>query len=127
MSAHPKDQLPAVMRVIRADPPGGPDALRIDHRPLPTPGAGEVLIKVSAAGVNGADLREREGKYPVPAGAPDPMGLEVSGTIVGLGDGCVRFAPGDAVCALLIGGGYAEYAVVPEVQCMPIPNRVSPI
>ena len=62
MSADPTDQPPAMMRVIRADPPGGPDALRIDHRPLPTPGAGEVLIKVSAAGVNGADLREREGK-----------------------------------------------------------------
>ena len=124
MSAHPKDQLPAVMRVIRADPPGGPDAFRIDHRPLPTPGAGEVLIKVSAAGVNGADLREREGKYPVPAGAPDLMGLEVSGTIAALGEGCARFAPGDAVCALLIGGGYAEYAVAPEGQVMPVPPQV---
>ena len=124
MSAHPKDQLPAMMRVIRADPPGGPDAFRIDHRPLPTPGAGEVLIKVSAAGVNGADLREREGKYPVPAGAPDLMGLEVSGTIAALGEGCARFAPGDAVCALLIGGGYAEYAVAPEGQVMPVPPRV---
>ena len=124
MSADPTDQLPAMMRVIRADPPGGPDALRIDHRPLPTPGAGEVLIKVSAAGVNGADLREREGKYPVPAGAPDLMGLEVSGTIAALGEGCARFAPGDAVCALLIGGGYAEYAVAPEGQVMPVPPRV---
>lgn len=113
------------MKVIVADPPGGPQALRLDTRAVPEPGAGEVLIKVHAAGVNGADLREREGKYPVPEGAPDIMGLEVSGEIVGLGDGCQRFRVGDRVCALLIGGGYAEYALAPEGQCMMIPDGVS--
>lgn len=119
------DSLPETMRVIRADPPGGPEALRIETRPLPVPGPGELLIKVSAAGVNGADLREREGKYPVPPGAPDLMGLEVSGTVVATGDGCTRFVSGDAVCALLIGGGYAEYAIAPEGQCMAVPSQVS--
>jgi NADPH2:quinone reductase len=117
--------LPKTMTVIVADPPGGPDVMRLSVRPVPTPGPNEVLIKVSAAGVNGADLREREGKYPVPAGAPDIMGLEVSGEVVGLGSGCKRFAKGDAVCALLIGGGYAEYAVAPEGQCMVVPHNVS--
>ena len=92
------------MKVIVADPPGGPQALRLDTRAVPEPGAGKVLIKVYAAGVNGADLREREGKYPVPEGAPDIMGLEVSGEIVALGDGCQRYRVGDRVCALLIGG-----------------------
>ncbi len=113
------------MNVITARPSGGPDVLRIARRPVPSPGAGEVLIKVHAAGVNGADLREREGKYPVPPGAPDIMGLEVSGEVVSTGSGCTRFAAGDRVCALLIGGGYAEYALAPEGQCMPVPDGVS--
>ena len=113
------------MSVITAQPPGGPDVLRIVRRPVPSPGPGEVLIKVHAAGVNGADLREREGKYPVPPGAPDIMGLEVSGEVVSTGSGCTRFAAGDRVCSLLIGGGYAEYALAPEGQCMPVPDRAS--
>ena len=92
---------------------------------MPQPAAGEVLIRVHAAGVNGADLREREGKYPVPPGAPDIMGLEVSGEIVAVGEGCSRFQSGDQVCALLIGGGYAEYALAPEGQCMMVPQTVS--
>ena len=119
------DTLPATMTAIIADPPGGPEALRLAPRDVPCPGAGEVLIKVHAAGVNGADLREREGKYPVPPGAPDIMGLEASGTIVATGGGCSRFKIGDRVCALLIGGGYAEYALAPEGQCMAIPDGVS--
>ena len=113
------------MNVIVADPPGGPEALRIESRDIPTPSAGEVLIRVHGAGVNGADLREREGKYPVPEGAPDIMGLEVSGEIAAAGDGCDRFRVGDRVCALLIGGGYAEYALAPEGQCMAVPDGVS--
>ena len=117
--------LPATMTAIIADPPGGPEALRLAAREVPVPASGEVLIKVHAAGVNGADLREREGKYPVPPGAPDIMGLEASGTIVAIGDGCSRFQIGDRVCALLIGGGYAEYALAPEGQCMAIPDSVS--
>ena len=117
--------LPNDMTVILADPPGGPDVMRLASRPVPKPAAGEVLIRVHAAGVNGADLREREGKYPVPPGAPDIMGLEVSGEIVAVGEGCSRFQSGDQVCALLIGGGYAEYALAPEGQCMMVPQTVS--
>ena len=117
--------LPSQMSFIQADPPGGPEALRLAIRDVPTPGSGEVLIKVHAAGVNGADLREREGKYPVPAGAPDIMGLEVSGEIAAVGRDCGRFQVGDQVCALLIGGGYAEYALAPEGQCMTVPQGVS--
>lgn len=117
--------LPDDMTVILADPPGGPDALRLGRWPLPQVKPSEVLIKVHAAGVNGADLREREGKYAVPPGAPGIMGLEVSGTVVALGDGAERFQIGDDVCALIIGGGYAEYAVAPEGQCMPVPQGVS--
>ncbi len=113
------------MSFIQADPPGGPEAMRLAIRDVPSPAAGEVLIKVHAAGVNGADLREREGKYPVPAGAPDIMGLEVSGEIAAVGRDCSRFQIGDEVCALLIGGGYAEYALAPEGQCMAIPQGLS--
>ena len=116
---------PAEMNIISAQPHGGPDVLRLARRAVPSPGPGEVLIRVHAAGVNGADLREREGKYPVPPGAPDIMGLEVSGEIVSTGPDCERFAAGDKVCALLIGGGYAEYALAPEGQCMPVPDGVS--
>lgn len=119
------EHLPDQMTVIVADPVGGPDVMRLAHRAVPIPGPGEVLIKTHGAGVNGADLREREGKYPVPPGAPDIMGLEVSGTIAATGQGCDRFKPGEPVCALLIGGGYAEYALAPEGQCMPVPSGVS--
>ncbi len=119
--------LPEQMRFIGVTAPGGPESLTILHAPVPRPGPAEVLIKTHATGVNGADLRERQGKYPVPPGAPDIMGLEVAGEIVALGKGCTRFKTGDAVCALLIGGGYAEYAVAPEGQCMPIPDGVSVI
>ena len=115
------------MRVIQAIPFGPPENLCLSKRSVPEPKAYEVLIKVIASGVNGADLRQREGRYPVPYGAPDIMGLEISGTIVKLGSDCSRFKTGEKVCSLLNGGGYAEYAVVPEGQCMPIPDRVSPI
>ena len=121
----PSRSVPSVMNAITAQPPGGPDVLCITQHAVPSPRPGEVLIKVHSAGVNGADLREREGKYPVPPGAPDIMGLEVSGEIISTGSGCTRFAAGDRVCALLIGGGYAEYALAPEGQCMPVPDGVS--
>ena len=117
--------IPDQMTFILANPAGGPEVLRLANCAVPTPKSGEVLIRVHAAGVNGADLREREGKYPVPPGAPDIMGLEVSGEIVAVGDECHRFQIGDTVCALLIGGGYAEYALAPEGQCMTIPEGVS--
>ena len=119
------NSIPEQMTVILADPPGGPEVMRLTKRPVPTPGHGELLIRVAAAGVNGADLRERQGKYPVPPGAPEHMGLEVSGTVVATGDACDRFQVGDEVCALLVGGGYAEFALAPEGQCMTIPENVS--
>ena len=113
------------MHFVGINTPGGPSNLSVMVTPVPLPKDGEVLIKVQAAGVNGADLREREGRYPVPAGAPDIMGLEVAGEIIATGKYCSRFKPGDLVCALLIGGGYAEYAIAPEGQCMTIPAGVS--
>lgn len=113
-----------VMRAIEISRPGGPEVLQLTHRPLPQAGPGEVLIKVAAAGVNRPDVFQRQGRYPPPPGASDLPGLEVSGTLLG-GDldsdnpfGCKQ---GDAVCALLTGGGYAEYAVAPLAQCLPIP------
>ena len=117
--------IPEKMRFVGVKSHGGPDSLEVLMTKTPKPKQHEILIKVYAAGVNGADLREREGKYPVPPGAPDIMGLEVAGEIVALGADCTRFKVGDFVCALLIGGGYAEYAVAPEGQCMSIPDGVS--
>ena len=97
-------QPPKTMRTVGVHTPGGPDALEIINVPVPIATWRDLLIKVHAAGVNGADMKERQGKYPVPLGAPDIIGLEVSGEIVDVGRGCCRFAVGDHVCALLIGG-----------------------
>jgi putative PIG3 family NAD(P)H quinone oxidoreductase len=112
------------MRVVEIAKPGPPDVLRIAERPTPTPGAGEVLIKVVAAGVNRPDVLQRLGKYPSPPGASDIPGLEVSGHIEERGDGVVQWRPGDAVCALVAGGGYAEYSVAPQAQCLRPPDAV---
>jgi putative PIG3 family NAD(P)H quinone oxidoreductase len=117
--------LPATMTAIVAPTPGGPEALTRVERPVPRPACGEVLIRVAAAGLNGADLSQRLGRYDVPAGATDILGLEASGTIVALGDGVTQWKVGDEVCALLIGGGYAEYVAAPAVQCLPVPRGVS--
>ena len=118
--------LPETMNAIQILCTGGPEVLTPTIRPLPVAGPGEVLIKVAAAGLNRADVLQRQGLYPMPPGAPiDIPGLEASGTVVAIGPGCVRFSPGDAVCALLIGAGYAEYVAVPEPQCMPVPPGVS--
>ena len=116
--------LPRTMNAIVAPTPGGPDALKIVERPVLQPGHGEVLIKVAAAGLNGADLTQRMGRYEMPPGATDILGLEASGTIVALGDGVTDRKVGDEVCALLIGGGYAEYVAAPAVQCLPVPRGV---
>ena len=107
--------------------PGGPDALVPAELPRPTPGRGEVLIKVAAAGVNRPDLMQRQGKYPPPPGASDILGLEVAGTIEGIGEAVENFRPGDQVCALLAGGGYAEYAVAPAPQCLAVPRGLNMI
>jgi NADPH2:quinone reductase len=112
------------MKVVDVPQPGGPEALVLAERPVPEPGRGEVLIKVAAAGLNRADILQRRGFYPAPAGAPSYPGLEVSGTIAALGEGVTEFMVGDAVCALLQGGGYAEYCRVDAGQVLPIPGSL---
>jgi putative PIG3 family NAD(P)H quinone oxidoreductase len=102
--------------------PGGPDVLRPVERPAPEPGIGELLVRVEAAGVNRPDIMQRLGKYPPPPGASDIPGLEIAGRIERIGEGVRRWRAGDRVCALVAGGGYAEYCVVPEPQCLPIPD-----
>ena len=117
--------IPETMRVVEITEPGPPEALQIGTRPLPVPGAGEVSIRVAAAGVNRADTMQRKGNYPPPPGASDIPGLEVSGTVAGVGQEVSGLAVGDEVCALLTGGGYAEYCVAPAPQCLPLPAGVS--
>ena len=117
--------LPATMTAFVAPKPGGPDALVAVERPVPRPGHGEVLIKIAAAGLNGADLTQRMGRYEMPPGATDILGLEAAGTVVALGDGVTQWKVGDEVCALLIGGGYAQYVAAPAVQCLPVPKGVA--
>ena len=113
--------LPDEMMAIAIPVPGGPDALVPERRPVPVPAADEVLIRVAAAGVNRPDVLQRQGKYPPPPGASDIPGLEVSGTIVAAGGSAEKLI-GQRVCALLTGGGYAEYAVAPAGQCLPVPD-----
>lgn len=117
--------IPETMRVVEVTEPGPPGVLRVGARPTPSPGPGEVLIHVAASGVNRADTMQREGRYPPPPGTSDVPGLEVSGTIAAAGEGVSGPAAGDEVCALLAGGGYAEYCLAPAVQCLPLPARVS--
>ncbi len=110
------------MQAITVPTPGGPDALVPTELPDPVPGRGEVLISVVAAGVNRADLNQREGHYPSPPGTPDWPGLEVSGTIAVVGDGVDRWSVGDRVCALLPGGGYASLAIADADHVLPVPG-----
>jgi NADPH:quinone reductase len=117
--------LPATMTAIEITEPGGPEVLRPGTRPMPMPGAGEVLIKVAAAGVNRPDVMQRQGAYPPPPGASDIPGLEVAGTVAAVGLGVNHTKLGDAVCALVTGGGYATYCVAPEPQCLPVPKGLS--
>lgn len=118
--------LPATtMRAIEITTPGAPDVLRPTQRPVPAPAAGEVLIKVVAAGVNRPDVFQRKGAYAPPPGASDLPGLEVAGHVVALGAGVDAWKTGDAVCALVSGGGYAEYVCAPGVQCLPVPRGLS--
>ena len=115
--------LPETMTAIVIRAPGGPEMLVPTERPVPVPGPDEILLKVHAAGVNRPDIMQRRGQYPPPPGAPvDVPGLEVSGEVVALGPGATRFRPGDTVCALLPGAGYAEYATVHETNALPVPN-----
>jgi putative PIG3 family NAD(P)H quinone oxidoreductase len=116
--------LPQQMQAVEISSPGGPDVLHVTTRPVPAPTAGEVLIKVAAAGVNGPDMMQRKGLYPAPPGASDLLGLEVSGEIVALGAGISRWKAGDKVVALTNGGGYAEYCAVDATHCLPLPTGV---
>ncbi len=113
--------VPTTMTAIEIEKPGGPEVLRPASRPVPAPGLGEILVKVAAAGVNRPDVLQRQGGYAPPPGASDIPGLEVAGTIVALGPGAQGFALGDEVCALVSGGGYAEYCAVPVPQALPVP------
>jgi NADPH:quinone reductase len=113
------------MIAIEISTPGGPDVLKPVERPTPEPTPGEVLIAVEAAGLNRGDLMQRQGYYPPPPGASDIPGLEVAGRIAALGPGVQGWQVGERVCAILAGGGYAEYAVAPAVQCLPIPRGLS--
>jgi NADPH2:quinone reductase len=108
--------------VIEIAQAGGPEMLVAVQRPHPSPGVGELLIRVAAAGVNRADILQRQGKYPPPPGSSDIPGLEIAGTIEQIGEAVQGWQVGDEVCALLAGGGYAEYAVAPAPQCLPVPH-----
>jgi NADPH2:quinone reductase len=111
-----------MMTAVEITRPGGPDVLAPVSRPVPEAGAGQVLIKVAYAGVNRPDALQRAGAYAPPPGASDLPGLEASGEIVALGEGVSDLAVGDQVCALLPGGGYAEYVVTPAAHCLPVPD-----
>ena len=113
------------MQAVEVAAPGPAEALRLADRPVPSPGPGEVLVQVAAAGVNRADVMQREGRYPPPPGVSDIPGLELSGVVAAVGDGVDSPAVGDAVCALVSGGAYAEYCCVPAPQCLPLPPGVS--
>ncbi len=113
--------VPATMTAIELKEPGGPEMLVPGKRPVPQPGQGEVLIRVAAAAINRPDVLQRQGKYPPPPGAPDTLGLDVAGTVAAAGPDVRWPRVGDQVCALVAGGGYAEYAVAPAPQCLPVP------
>ena len=119
------DGLPETMRAIEISQPGGPEVLTLTQRPVPTPGHGQLLLKVAYAGVNRPDALQRAGAYDPPPGASDLPGLEASGEVVAIGAGVTEYAVGDKVCGLLPGGGYAEYVVTPAAHCLPIPKGLS--
>jgi NADPH2:quinone reductase len=114
------------MRAIDIPRPGGPEVLRLVDRPVPTAGPGEVLVRVEAAGVNRPDILQRLGQYPPPPGVSDLPGLEIAGTVVAVGPEVSRWREGDTVCALVAGGGYAEYCVAPAPQALPLPHGFRP-
>jgi NADPH2:quinone reductase len=121
------DTLPADMPVVEIAQPGGPEVLRPGRRPPPSPRAGEVLIRVAAAGVNRPDVLQRQGLYPLPPGVSDLPGLEVAGTVAAVGEGVTGWRVGEPVCALTPGGGYAGYCTTPAGQCLPVPHGLSMI
>lgn len=119
------DTLPATMIAIEIVRPGGPEVLQPAEQPVPRPTANEILIRVSAAGLNRGDLMQRMGYYPPPPGITDIPGLEVAGRVAAIGEAVSGWKIGDEICALLAGGGYAQYVVAPAPQCLPIPAGLS--
>ena len=117
--------LPSTMQAVEITAPGAPEVLQLGARALPTLGPGELLIKVAAAGINRPDVEQRKGAYPPPPGASDIPGLEVAGTVVAMAEDVQGWQAGDAVCALVSGGGYAEYCSAPALQCLPVPKGLS--
>ena len=113
------------MKAVEIAAPGPAEVLRLADRPVPLPGPGEVLVRVAAAGVNRADIMQRQGSYPPPPGASDIAGLELSGAVATVGADVTNPSAGDEVCALVAGGGYAEYCLVPAPQCLPVPPGVT--
>ena len=113
------------MKAIEITAPGGPEVLQIAELPMPQASLGQVLVKVHAAGVNRPDILQRQGGYPPPPGAPLTPGLEIAGEVVALGEGALRYKTGDRICALVPGGGYAEYCVVAEDNALPVPPGFS--
>ena len=116
--------IPETMQCIEIPEPGGPEALKLGTRPVPEPGHGEILVKVASAGVNRPDVMQRQGVYPPPPGASDILGLEIAGTVAKVGAGVAEWREGDEVCALVTGGGYAEYCPAPAAQALPVPEGV---
>lgn len=119
------EQLPAQMTVVAISKPGGPEVLRPETRSVPTPGPGEILVKVQAAGVNRPDVAQRSGAYPPPPGASDLPGLEIAGEVAALGAGAIRHKLGDKVMSLVAGGGYAQYCIAQDAQAMPVPAALT--
>jgi putative PIG3 family NAD(P)H quinone oxidoreductase len=117
--------IPATMTAIDPAGPGGPEVLQPVERPVPAPGPGEVLIAVETAGVNRPDVMQRMGLYPPPPGAPSILGLEVAGRVVAAGEGADESLVGQSVCALVAGGGYAQYCLAPAGQCLPVPTALT--
>lgn len=119
--------IPKNMHFVDIVEPGGPEMLRLAAGPVPDTGPGQLLIKVFAAGINRPDVLQRKGMYPVPPGASPIPGLEVSGDVIAAGEGAIKFEVGQQVCALVNGGGYAEYVTVPQGQCLPVPKGLSAV
>ncbi len=119
------DALPATMQAIEITEFGGPEVLKMTERPVPLPEGNEVLIRVAAAGVNRPEVLQRKGFYPPPPGASDLPGLECAGEVAAVGADVKSWKPGDRVCALLTGGGYAQYAIADAGSCLPVPDNIS--
>lgn len=119
------ESLPNIMKVIEISQPGAPEVLVLAERSLPTLAPDEILVKVAASGVNRPDIMQRRGQYAPPPGASDIPGLEIAGNVVAVGSGVQRYAPGDPICALIAGGGYAQYCKVHESNALPVPKGFS--